>query len=268
MANDSLWYRVVELLEDLCRQGDSQGLLSTLFDEVDRLVPAELGVAMFEMRRGVPHCLRWPVYSEPLVPSFNEHFSYCCPAEYDWNQHRLGPVSWKEYADTEYDCDFNIPLDIGHSLGFGFYDHVIRREIILCVHRPRGDPGFSESDVDVVDRIRPLVERLFHLMRSDEAAEMQLFDQVAFPDSAGKLSPREAEIARLLCTRLTFKRIAEHLQISPRTVERHALHIYQKLQLSGRNELVDFMKRSSTASKGVRTERRSPKSSLVPHTYR
>jgi DNA-binding CsgD family transcriptional regulator len=241
MANDSRWYRVVELIEDLCRQRDSSALVSRLFEEMDRLVPAEQGVAFFEMRRGLPHCLRWPDYSEALVPAFNEHFNHCCPAEYDWNRHQLGPVSWAEYVDTEYDCDFNVPLAIGHSLGFGFYDHVKRREMILCFHRARHDSGFSDDDVAIVERIRPLVERLFRLMRSAEASESELFERLTFPASTARLSPREAEIAKLLCTRLTLNRIAERLQVSSRTVESHVLHIYQKLGVSGRQELISYL---------------------------
>lgn len=208
MVGDSRWYRVVELLEDRCRQRDSATLLSTLFNEID----------------------------DP-VPAFNSHFNRCCPAAYDWSEHRVGPVAWSRYADSEYDSDFNLPLRIGHSLGLGFYDHVIRREVILCVHRERGDAGFCETDVSVVQHLRPLVERLFGLVRSSEAAEVAFFERLELPASLQKLSPREAEIARLLCTRPTLKRIADRLRISPRTVESHAVHSYQKLAVSGRQDL-------------------------------
>ncbi len=254
MASDSRWYKVVELLEDLCRQRDTTALLTTLFDELDQLVPAENGVAMFEMRRGIPHCLRWPDYSEPLIPAFNDHFNRCCPAEYDWREHSLGPVSWARHGDTEYDCDFNRPLYIGHSLGMGFYDHVIRRELILCVHRGRNAKAFSESDAEVFSHVRPVAERVFALVRSAEAAETQLFERLSFPRTTQSLSPREAEIARLLCTRLTLRQIADHLRISPRTVESHALHIYQKLDITGRRELIRTLGSVDSGITGLTTQ--------------
>ncbi len=184
---------------------------------MDAVVPADLGVAMFEMRRGVPHCLRWPRYSEPLIPAFNTHFNSCCPISCDREDRLLGPVAWAQHADTEYDCDFNRPLGIGYSLGFGFHDHVVRREIIFCVQLDRKSKGFSEVDVAALNHIRPPVERLFGLLRSAESAEVELFERLQHPEAAEKLSPR--------------------------TVESHALHIYQKLGVTGRRQLSESLGR-------------------------
>jgi DNA-binding NarL/FixJ family response regulator len=52
------------------------------------------------------------------------------------------------------------------------------------------------------------------------------------------LSKREAEIAGLLCKRLHAHEIAELLLISARTVETHIQHIYEKLHVNNRIELL------------------------------
>ncbi len=54
------------------------------------------------------------------------------------------------------------------------------------------------------------------------------------------LSPREKEILRLLALGYTQQQIADELFLSRRTVEAHKSHIYQKLGLRSRAELVRY----------------------------
>ena len=54
---------------------------------------------------------------------------------------------------------------------------------------------------------------------------------VTYPDS---LTPREVEVLRLLAAGLSYAQIAEHLVISPRTVDGHLRSIYSKLGVSSR----------------------------------
>ncbi len=52
-----------------------------------------------------------------------------------------------------------------------------------------------------------------------------------------RLSPREAEVMRLLARGYAYKEIARRLNISIKTVETHASAVLRKLQLSSRHEL-------------------------------
>jgi LuxR family maltose regulon positive regulatory protein len=52
------------------------------------------------------------------------------------------------------------------------------------------------------------------------------------------LSDRELEVLGLLAERLSNKEIARELSISPMTVKRHTVNIYQKLLVQGRREAV------------------------------
>jgi LuxR family maltose regulon positive regulatory protein len=52
------------------------------------------------------------------------------------------------------------------------------------------------------------------------------------------LSERELEVLALLAERLTDKEIAERLRISPLTVRRHSVNLYQKLHVNSRRQAV------------------------------
>lgn len=54
------------------------------------------------------------------------------------------------------------------------------------------------------------------------------------------LSEREVEVLRLLAQGLSYTAIAEHLVISPRTVNRHLTSIYTKLQVTSRHAATRF----------------------------
>jgi len=63
----------------------------------------------------------------------------------------------------------------------------------------------------------------------------------------GELSPRELEIARLVEERKSNKAIAKELGISPRTVSTHLSNVYQKLGISSRGELADYVREEGLA---------------------
>lgn len=56
------------------------------------------------------------------------------------------------------------------------------------------------------------------------------------------LTTREIEVAKLLKDGDTYKQIAEHLEITPRTVKAHASHIYKKLHVKDRLGLALLLK--------------------------
>jgi len=51
------------------------------------------------------------------------------------------------------------------------------------------------------------------------------------------LSPREKQVAALVCAGLTGRQIAARLVISPETIKTHVRHILRKFNLSSRREL-------------------------------
>jgi DNA-binding CsgD family transcriptional regulator len=54
----------------------------------------------------------------------------------------------------------------------------------------------------------------------------------------GSLTPTECEVIRLVAQGLGNKDVAERLFISPRTVQTHLTHVYAKLNLTSRIQLI------------------------------
>ena len=64
------------------------------------------------------------------------------------------------------------------------------------------------------------------------------------------LSSREAEVAQLVAERKSNKAIARELGISPRTVSTHLSHIFSRLGIGSRGELVDYIRQEGHRSAG------------------
>jgi pimeloyl-ACP methyl ester carboxylesterase/DNA-binding CsgD family transcriptional regulator len=89
-----------------------------------------------------------------------------------------------------------------------------------------------------------LLESSNHILLADEPAwdyfvsELDAFLGTAAPlpalAAAADLSPRELEVLELVAAGMGNDGIAEHLVVSPRTVERHLSNIYAKLGVSGK----------------------------------
>lgn len=60
------------------------------------------------------------------------------------------------------------------------------------------------------------------------------------PPEEDPLTPREREILTLIAQGMSNTEIAEALTLSINTVKTHRLHIYQKLELHSRAELIDY----------------------------
>ena len=84
-----------------------------------------------------------------------------------------------------------------------------------------------------------------HELRMRELGGVSLTIATASDPRTSLLSPREREIAELVAKGIPNKRLAEHLAVSRRTVEKHLTSIFGKLGLSNRTELTAVMIRKS-----------------------
>jgi DNA-binding CsgD family transcriptional regulator len=58
---------------------------------------------------------------------------------------------------------------------------------------------------------------------------------------AASLTPRERRVGELAAKGLTTRAIAELLFVTPKTVEFHLRHVYQKLDITSRSQIADAL---------------------------
>jgi DNA-binding CsgD family transcriptional regulator len=58
---------------------------------------------------------------------------------------------------------------------------------------------------------------------------------------AASLTPRELRVGELAAKGLTTRAIAELLFVTPKTVEYHLRHVYQKLDIASRSQIADAL---------------------------
>ena len=58
---------------------------------------------------------------------------------------------------------------------------------------------------------------------------------------AESLTPRERRVGELAAKGLTTRAIAELLFVTPKTVEYHLRHVYQKLDISSRSQIAEAL---------------------------
>ena len=114
--------------------------------------------------------------------------------------------------------------------------------MVIGVALNRRRPRFSERDRTLLDLVRPTLVSTHRLLVM--RARMQALIEAVQLDGAvrgdglrvgsNRLTGREVEVLARLCGGRTNKQIAEVLDVSPRTVQKHLEHIYEKLQTTNR----------------------------------
>ena len=155
----------------------------------------------------------------------------------------LFQVNWEsgEYARDEFAADFmrglmhaglsaGVPLLApggGGGVMFGF-----------TRSRPR---ALSRRDESILRMLRPHLANYYAVFRRLGALPGRHVHPAELAPGARLLSAREAEIAHLLCRGMRPAEIATMLLVSPRTVERHIEHIYEKLNVRSRPQLLRLL---------------------------
>ncbi len=107
-------------------------------------------------------------------------------------------------------------------------------EMTVGVALNRSRRGFSEQERELVELVRPHLGQSFRDARQRELSNPLSAARLA----ALGLSPREAEVMRLLVEGRSAAEIASELTISNSTARNHVAHIYEKLGVGSRGAAV------------------------------
>src|SRR6266446_5264869 len=108
-------------------------------------------------------------------------------------------------------------------------------EVYSQIHQPLSEIRTLIYFGRFLRQVGKSVEARPYLTRAADVAAEGRQRKHASPDD---LTPQELRVARLAIDGLKVRQIADHLSLSPRTVETHLQKVYQKLNVSSQIELI------------------------------
>jgi len=239
------WLKMWDFVSACGQQGDLHGLLSCAVHEIPALIPCDQSVACIAdvvspqgdaavslVNNGAP---------EMALRAYRDRYFYEDVARLRTNPSmEYFEVHWRdrEFAENEFARDFIQKLmKIDMSAGIPVLDPEGKGGISLIVTRT-GAKGLSQTEVAILLALRSHLVNFVNLFRRLETLTADHFLAAELAAECELLSKREAEVASLLCRRMRPEEIATLLLISPRTAETHIGHIYTKLNVRNRRELL------------------------------
>lgn len=232
------WPKINDFLMEIASTGNPDEFAGLTLQNIGRLVPFDhnglfvtVGVSgEIEPLRSVVECKEW-------VRLFNSDFRRFMPnvqrttfitEDYDWGRFRKNPFI----------NDFLKPQGIRYSIAVFHAGNPPGRTVSFTLLRSKGSRPFTETEQIICRIIQPHFGILFNLISKVNQRVHQIYHPAELVRDCKLLSKREAEVAALLCQRLTRPEIATRLLLSPRTVEFHIRNIYNKLKVGNRRELL------------------------------
>ena len=151
-----------------------------------------------------------------------------------------GVRDWTNAPNDEWKLDYLSQLGINYSLGFGLFDSNQMMRMNFMLDRT-SRTNFSEREQWYVLKAVPMLNNIHKLLigsvqtGSSSYAEMPEF--IA-------LTRREQEIVTLLYEGVSTRNISRRLKIAESTVNKHIAHIYVKMGVQNRQELLSKLARA------------------------
>jgi len=239
---DSDEQKVLGLLEQIGSvynyHGIARRLLSCLqdcipFDQNSMLFrDSEQGFFTYVDAYGDQQYQRW-------IAAYNERYSRIAPiSRCVTSEGGTRIAEWKDSDATEYYQDFLRPQRIRHTLSFLLPGWGKEPAAVIMLTRSRSDRAFTDRDRRRAELLFPHLKQLHVFRCMMKLLEIRVISPLEISQNASLLSPRESEVVAMVCGRMTNREIAASLGVSVRTVDTHLVHVYQKLGLGSRKELV------------------------------
>lgn len=141
---------------------------------------------------------------------------------------------WTNHECDEFLTDYIRPQGIRYTVGFGLHDNYNTLKI-TCILDRISYSKFTNKELNVLNLILAHLENLHRNFYVNVSDNGNVNNNIKFQTP---LTMREAEIAELLSKGVTPTNISRKLCICQSTVYKHIAHIYDKLNVSSRQELL------------------------------
>lgn len=180
------------------------------------------------------------MYLEYYANLDGQQYSLRCPRENTVHE----PVHMRDWAhepSSEFVSDYIRARGLKYSVGFGLYDLNGIQRAVFALDRTTDD-RFNDDDLL---NLALVVPHLNNLHKNFYYQQTKLNPVTRISWETTNLTPREVEIANLLCQGVSPSNISRSLYISLPTTYKHISHIYEKMHVSSRQELLVRLLRHS-----------------------
>ena len=143
----------------------------------------------------------------------------------DWN---------REPPSREFIQDYIRPRNLKYSIGFSFQDLDGIGRVTIALDRVE-NVRFTSRELFNLHTILPQLNNLYKNFSYQDTKQFST-NQISWEET--KLTPREIDVTKLLCQGVTPANIGKILFITLPTVYKHISHIYEKMKVSSRQELL------------------------------
>ncbi|MBP3894068.1 MAG: hypothetical protein J6D34_08530 [Atopobiaceae bacterium] len=184
---------------------------------------------------GVPE--RWSqMYLNYYSKSVTDDFSLTSDAFEIAGRGYVDLIDWRDidWIHDDFMDNYIKPRNLSESLSFVLFDLKGSPATIFCLDR-LNDGRFSDCEVEVVRLLTAHLSNLYKNLFVRPTGQVRMWDGAV---GAGDLTPREREVLDLLCQGIKPVYIARELHISLGTANKHIAHIYRKLGVDNKQELL------------------------------
>lgn len=251
MNDEHRWKQVYDLIFDCGRIHEPWKFAVNLLEELLVLVPANQARLYMLNSNGKLQNQYLKGISKKEVAAYHEYYSQIEQEKYHYPVYfymQMNPYcpdtvfgirDWTKAADDEFKRDYVDHLGLKYSLGFTLFDEKMNGRLYYMLDRTENKP-FSENEKWIVSMTVPVLNNTFKNFLY--AGEMQRKSSVDLPEIA-TLTNRELEIMELLNEGISTKNIGKRLHIAQSTLYKHIAHIYAKMHVSTRQELMAKLSR-------------------------
>ena len=180
---------------------------------------------------------RWSrMYLNYYSKSVTDDFSLSSDAFEIEGRGYIDLIDWHDidWIHDDFMDNYIKPRNLSQSLSFTLFDLKGSPATTFCLDR-LNDGSFAAREVEVVRLLTAHLSNLYKNLFVRPTGQVRMWDGVA---GAVDLTPRECEVLDLLCQGIKPVYIARELHISLGTANKHIAHIYRKLGVDNKQELL------------------------------
>ncbi len=144
-------------------------------------------------------------------------------------------IDWSAIDKSESKTDYIDFYNLKYSWGFSFFDQLGSYRAVISLDRTRDVP-FSEAEKNRLGLALPILNNMYRNFFYQALEMDQYFGHL--PWEKYNLTPRERQIADLLCQGMKAQTISTSLCISVTTTYKHISNIFKKANVSTQQELI------------------------------